>query len=171
MDTKTTIVALLVVLGLGVFLPFGNSSQTVVERVTENLGAVNSPDFSLGGVRLYSQQSTAFTQATNTVICSLQSPAGTSTLLTGGVQLTTATSGVTSLSISKSTSVAQIGTLIASTSVASGAVKSMEAASSTFNAQALADRLFSPNTYLNVAQQGGGAMNQSGSCNAVWQVL
>lgn len=171
MDTKTTIFALLVVLTLGVFLPFGNSSQTVVERVTENLGAVNSPDFNIGGVRLYSQQSSSFTQATNTVICSLQSPASTSTLLTGGIQVTTGTSTGTSLSISKSTTNATVGTVIASTSVSSGAGKAMEAATSTFNAQALTDRLFSPNTYFNVAQQGGGILNQSGSCNAVWQVL
>lgn len=40
MDTKTLVLALVVVLGLGVFLPFGKESQTVVER----LGAVTSPD-------------------------------------------------------------------------------------------------------------------------------
>lgn len=129
MDTKTTIFALIVVLALGVFLPFGNESRTVVERVTENLGAVNSPDLNIGGVRFYSQQSTAFTQATNTVICSLQSPASTSTLLTGAIQTTTGTSTATSLSITKSTTNATVGTVIASSTVASGALKSMEAAS------------------------------------------
>ena len=168
MDTKSIVIALLVVLTLGVFLPIGKDSQTVVERVSESLGGVASPDFAIGAVNLYSQGSEAFTQATNTVLCSLQAPASTSTLISATFKVTTATSGVTYLGISKSTTAGAIGTgvnLFASTTVASGAGSAFTAASSTQGAP------FAPNTFLNFSQTNGGIMNQSGACEALWQVI
>lgn len=167
MDTKTIIFALIVVLALGVFLPFGNESRTVVERVTENLGAVNSPDLNIGGVRVVSSQTTALNQATSSVICTLQSPSSTSTLIGAGVQVTTATSGVSSLSLSRNTVQYTVGNILASTSVASGALKSLEVPATT----TIGGMVFSPSTYVVVAQQGAGVLNQSGSCNALWQVF
>lgn len=154
------VAAILIVLGL--FLPFGQESKTVVERVVnEPLGALNSPDLQIGGFRLYSQETNSFT-ATNTVICSLQSPAGTSTLIQANVTLTTATSAATNLSISRSSTNAAIGTVLSTTTVASGALASLGAGSTT--------GLFAPNTFLNVAQTGGGILTQSGNCQALWAV-
>jgi hypothetical protein len=161
----------LVILLLGVFLPVGKESRTVVERVSENLGAVNSPFLAIGAFDLYAQGTASFTQATSSVICSLQSPAGTSTLLHGGVQLTSATSTLTSLAITKAVGAGQIGTVIASTTVTSGTQRTLIAATSTYNAQAVADMVFAPNTYFNVSQQGGGLINATGKCEAIWHVL
>lgn len=169
MGNKLVYGVIAVVLLLGVFLPVGKESRTVVERVGESLGAVNTPFFSIGNVNLYGQGTTALTQATNTVICSIQSPAGTSTLQHGGIQLTTATSGVTTLVIWKATTGAGQagGNAIASSSVASGAYKTLEITGTT----TAGGYVFSPNTYFNVAQIGGGVLNQSGSCTALWQVM
>lgn len=163
MDKKVIIIALVVVLGLGVFLPFGNDSQTVVER----LGAVNSPDLAIGGVRVVSSQTNALNQATSSVICTLESPSSTSTLISAGVQVTTATSGVSSLSLSRNTVRYTIGNVLASSTVASGAVKSLEVPATT----TIGGMVFSPSTYLVVAQGGAGILNQSGSCSALFQVF
>lgn len=159
------VVAVLLVLGL--MLPVGN--KTVVQRVSDNLGAQNSPDLFIGGVRIFTAKTTPI-QSTSTVICSLQSPSSTSTLDVGSVQLTTATSGASSLSVSKSSLPYTVDTaqIIATTSVASGGYANIQMASSTWNSEALGDLVFPPNNYVVVAQQGAGILNQSGSCQAMW---
>jgi hypothetical protein len=167
MEKKTLIVALLVVLGLGVFLPFGNESRTVVERVSNNLGAANTPDLAIGGVRLFSAQSSALTQATSSVICALQAPSSTSTLISAGVQVTTATSGASSLTLSKNTTQPVVGNILATTTVASGAVKSLELYATT----TAGGYVFAPNAYLVIAQRDAGVLNQSGACNALWSIF
>lgn len=164
MTNKITIGVAAILIVLGLFLPFGKESKTVVERVvSEPLGALNSPFFQLGATTFYSQGTNSFTQATNTVICSLQSPAATSTLLAGSVTVTTATSSLTNLSISRSSTNATIGTVLGTTTVASGAGASLATASSS--------ALFAPNTFMNVAQTAGGILNQSGTCEAVWVIV
>ena len=173
MFNKIALTLLIVLAVVCVFKP--TSTNTVVEKVKEGLGGVASPEFSIGAVRLTSAGTASLTQATNTVICSLQSPSSTSTLVTGAIRLDTATATLTSLSVSKSTTNATVGTLISSTTIASGVFAnkvfaSTTASSATEVAQAITDRVFSPNTYLNVAQQGGGILNQSGYCSALWQV-
>lgn len=167
---KTTIVA--VVIGIVV------GGVVVASRNSDSLGSLASPDIpskyiSIGGARLETAQTYSLQQATNTVLCSLQSPSATSTLIAGGVTLTSATSGASSLSISKSSAQWTVDTLqiIATTSVASGAYASLSAASSTFNSEALSDRVFAPNTYMVIAQQGAGVLNQTGSCSAIWSVI
>lgn len=167
MENKTIIVALLVVLALGVFLPFGNESRTVVERVSNNLGAANTPDLAIGGVRLFSAQSAALNQATSSVICALQAPSSTSTLVGAGIQLTTATSGISSLSFSKSSQPSVIGNVLTTSTVASGAFKSLEVPATT----TAGGHVFAPNAYLVIAQGGAGILNQSGACNALWQLF
>lgn len=165
MDTKTIVLALVVVLALGVFLPIGKESRTVVER----LGDVNSPDLNIGGMRLVSAKTTSFTQATSSVICSLQSPAATSTLVSGSVETLTGTSSATSLTISRGTSaaaVASVSTTLASSSVAATAYKTLVV---NFSSTTI-DMIFPPSTYFLVTQSGGGVMNQSGACQALWQV-
>lgn len=144
-------------------------------RVGENLGSVSSPDISsryvsIGGAELWTQQTSSLQQSTSTVLCSLQSPAATSTLIGGGITLTSATSGASSLSISKSNAQWTVDTLqiIATSSVAANATPVLVAASSTFNGEALNDTIFPPNTYLVFAQQGAGILNQTGRCNAIW---
>jgi len=171
---KNILIGAAVILGIaGVFMPVGDTQTTVVER----LGAMAGPDLpykyiNIGGVGLYTQSS-GLTQATNTVLCAMQSPAGTSTLVSASVQLNSATGTLTSLWLTKSASATNPGTSaanIASSSVTSGAQKSLYAASSTWNAQAYADRQFPPNTFLLAGNEGGGILNMTGSCEAIWHM-
>lgn len=160
--------AALVISLVALFLPVGKESRTVVER----LGALNTPDLQIGGVRLMSAAMSP-NQATSSAICSLQSPSSTSTLISASVVLTTATSGATTLLSSKS--ITQYGTNTASVvlnsqSIASGAQAGVTLASSTHNQTAINDRVFPPNYHLVVTQTGAGILNQSGQCEAVWHV-
>lgn len=137
----------------------------------ESFAAASGPDMpfrylNVGGVKTFYNYSNSLIQATSSVLCSIQSPAGTSTLQTGGILITTGTSSATSLSATKSTTRYGVGTVIASSSVASGARATLEAASSTASALANDNKIFPPNSYLVFAQQGGGILNQEGSCFA-----
>lgn len=176
MNKLIIVTAGLVILLLGVFLPVGKESRTIVERVVEPLGAVNTPDLAIGGMNLSAYETTALT-ATNTVICSIQSPSSTSTLIANAssIRTTFATSSATNLSISKSTTNATIGTVLASTSVSSGAYRTLIAATTTpvvaaNIATAVDNLIFAPNTFFNVAMTGGGILAPTGNCQALFVV-
>jgi len=148
------------------------SQNTDSEAYADSYGAATGPEMpfrylSVGGLKSFYSYSKNLIQATSSVICSIASPAGTSTLEDGGITLTTATSSGTSLSATKSTAPYVLGSVvIASSSVASGAYATQDVASSTWNQTAINDRIFPPNTYLVFSQLGGGILNQSGSCFA-----
>lgn len=128
-----------------------------------SVGAVASPDImskyiNIGGALLQTQAMTPI-QATSTVVCSMQSPAATSSLLSAGAGFTTATSGASSLSISIGSAPYVVGTVLSTTTVAANAQGFISIASST---------RMSPNTFVVIAQQGAGILNQSGNCSAIW---
>ena len=171
-------IALGVVLLVLIFMP-----AKVINQV-QTLGAVSSPDimspyFSFGGVRQWAAHTDNLNHA-STTICSMQSPAATSTLVFGSVKLTTGTTTAIALEMAKDTSYAATTTRISYDVLASGAQTTMVAfvASTTgaygANGQAHTadelDMVFAPNTYLNVKYGGAaGALNVLvGSCNAVW---
>jgi hypothetical protein len=130
------------------------------------VGGVASPDFNIGGMHFFSARTGSLNQATTSVLCALQSPAATSTLMEASVELSTGTSTVTSLFMAKGTAPAVTGaTTLASTSVASGALKTLELNGTT----TVGAYVFSPNTYFQVVQLGGGVLNQTGVCQALWQ--
>jgi len=169
MVNKVTLgLAGLIILLLGVFLPVGKTGQTVIERVTDNnVRALNSPFLSIGAVSLFSAGSEVFTQGTSSILCSLQAPASTSTLVKAGFKVTTPTTSVTYLSISRSATQGTVGTgvaLLASTTVPANGLFGYAVASST-------SQVFAPNVYLNFAQTNGGVLNQTGSCEALWLVI
>lgn len=143
------------------------------EQGEGNLGAATGPDMpfrylNVGGVKTFYNYSGGLLQGTSSVICTIQSPAGTSTLEKAGIQLNTGTSTATSLSATKSTAPFVLGTVISSTTVASASKVSIDVSSSTWNQTAINDRIFSPNTYLVFSQLGGGILNQTGSCFATF---
>lgn len=180
----SVLISLTVMLAVGSFLADNAVEETntkldsVIELLQEtssddsSYGAASSPDLpfrylTIGGVKTFYNYTGSLLQATSSVICSIQSPAGTSTLQSAGIQLTTGTSTATSLSATRSTAPYVLGaSVISSTTVSSGAQATMDVASSTWNQTAINDRIFSPNTYLVFSQLGGGILNQSGSCFA-----
>lgn len=154
---KNIVIGVALVLSLvALFLPTDKSVQPV-----EYDGALNSPDLQIGGVRLTSAAMSPI-QATSSIICSLQSPAATSSLIWASVGLNTATSAVTNLSINRSVQpyATTTGTNLALTQVASGATGGYIAMAS--------NTPFFPNTYVVIGQTGGGILNQSGNCEALF---
>ena len=178
MDTiKTIVVAGIVALVVGggiVALKGGDTTVLPVRNVGENLGAVASPDMpfnyiSVGGVPTYYNKTTSLIQSTSSVICSIQAPSATSTLVDGSIQITGAsTTGTTPLSIYNSNLPYSTGELIATASVAEDTDYFLPAASSTFNAAAIRDRIFPGNSYFVVTQTGGGTLTPTGTCQAVF---
>ena len=157
--------------------------QKVINNTT-SLGAVASPDiqspyFSFGGVRQWGAHS-GLNQA-STTICSLQSPAATSTLsMSSGISITTGTTTAIALEIGKSTVMDATTTRISYVTLASGAqvtlnsfVASTTAAYGSLGQRHTADEtdlIFAPNTRLNVKYGGTlGSLNTLvGGCNATW---
>lgn len=157
--------------------------QKVINSVSQ-VGAVSSPDimspyFSFGGVRQWAAHKDSLNQA-STTICSLQSPAATSTLLFADVKITTGTTTAVVLEMAKATTYAATTTRITYAPLGSGALITLNAfvASTTgaygsLGQQHTADEtdlIFAPNTYLNVKYGNTlGSLNVFvGSCNAIW---
>lgn len=155
-----------VVLVLGVLLPVGKESKTLVERVVERdvvNSALNSPDLQIGGYRLVSGSMQPI-QGTTTILCSIQSPAATSTLVHATVGLTSATTSATFLSLGISTSpYATTTTALALTPLPANTAGYLSVASNT---------PVLPNRYIVFAQNGGtGILNASGQCEALFAPL
>lgn len=176
----SALISFIVALVVG-FLFMAHKTEPIEQPATSNetqVGAVSSPDLpfrylSIGGVKAFTQRTDALTQATTSVICSLPSPAATSTLRFGSLMLNVSTTTISSVSFSNSTKAYTAGTLLASSSVASGAQASLTAASSTQTSGVNRDRLFKPNSFLVVKMLTGkaGTVSPSGTCQASWDAI
>lgn len=150
----------LVILVLGVLLPVGQESKTLIERLPDFGAAVNSPDLSIGAYRLTSGGMTPY-QGTTTILCSIQAPAATSSLVHATVGVTSATSSATFLSIGRST-------LPYATTTTALAITQIPANQTGFVSMASNTPIF-PNQWLVFAQNGGtGILNQTGQCEALF---
>lgn len=150
----------LVILVLGVLLPVGQESKTLIERLPDFGAAVNSPDLSIGAYRLTSGGMTPY-QGTTTILCSIQAPAATSSLVHATVGVTSATSSATFLSINRSTAPY-------STTTTALAITQIPANQTGFVSMASNTPIF-PNQWLVFAQNGGtGILNQTGQCEALF---
>lgn len=176
LSTGLAVVAL--VLGLiGVFRP------AQVERVVEKLtaGAVSSPNIpspylQWGGVNFWAQNQT-MNQGTTTV-CALQSPAATSTLVSGTVGFTVSSTSATTVTVARQTQGFSTTTrdfnnsLIRTQSIAANAKGDFQTATTSLTALSTAqsDVVFAPNSYLVVTMAGGiGTFSPEGNCTALWQ--
>lgn len=154
-----------------------------VQNGVNQLGAVSSPDinspyFSFGGVRQWAGHTDTLNQA-STTICSLQSPAATSTLRFADVKLTTGTTTAIALEMAKDTTPSATTTRLGYIVLGSGDRVTLiagVASTTSFSASGVShtkddsDLIFAPNTYLNVKYGAAlGALNVLvGSCNAIW---
>lgn len=172
----------IVALGVGLAKPESNlNMQSIVDEVVyrvQNFGAAPGPDrFSqcetTNGVQ-HCWGSSSLRQA-STTLCSIKSPAATSTLVFGSVALITGTSSATAMEIGKSTVMdatttrltydsAIAGTQTLTTAVASTSQVGSLGETYTTDAQSL---VFAPNTWFNVKYGGSvcGATN-SAACNS-----
>ena len=173
MNTKKILigVGIVVVLALGMTFPRTNP---VVQQITQQLGANAGPDRfnpceSANGI------TTCFNKVSliqaSTTICSIVSPAATSTLVYGSLHMNVATTGgATTLTFAMAVPGAS-----ASTTVINGGNLSVGAGAEA-NALASTTRLFPPNYRFNVTQAGGGSFiggtfSETGVCQAVFNTV
>jgi len=160
-----------------------------------NLKAISSPDvmspwFSFGGVRQWAAHDESL-NAASTTACQLQSPAATSTLQFGSLQLTVSTTSISIIEIAKSASTnntattTKIGNVI---TLSASATNVSIVASTSPSTQAFADGasagkvgalIFAPNEWLvfkmlpadTDADGTIGTVSPTGVCQAVWTQL
>lgn len=171
MKEKLIITGLVIALGLGVFGTV-KQSQTVVVK-SETLGSVASPDstfkyIGVGGIRTYFASGN-LTTATTTV-CSLVSPAATSTLQSAGITLTTSSTTASTVRIARAagTNNNASTTVFAIMDVAANAQAEVIATSTMTNT--LTDRVVKPNSRINFSMSGGvGTFSPVGVCHATFE--
>jgi hypothetical protein len=148
--------------------------QTVVEKDGVQVGAVTpfspTPELNLGGLRLVGLKKPLAT-GTSTV-CAIQSPTATSTLLTGGVQFTLASTSAVTFELSKGTTQFATSTRIGTLYGVGASAQATIVASST-GSVAGDGTIFAPSTwfigkFLDVNNGTGNA--STGQCWATWAV-
>jgi len=185
-NMKNNLIAGLVIVGAVLLSSFLFKPEVNVTVNTEPpFGSASSPSVIDGNMDVNGVQtvyrSSGLNQA-STTICSLKSPAATSTLVFGSVKLTTGTTTAIALELAKDTTYAATTTRISYDVLASGVQETLTAfvASTTGTYGALGqyhtadeqDLVFAPNTYLN-AKYGGAAGSLNvlvGSCKAEFVV-
>lgn len=163
-----------VVLSLGVSLNTKPAPVQVTNNIPPALGGVspvlNSNYFQFGGVNVFAGLVTSLNSA-STTLCSIQSPAATSTLVSASIDIAVSTSSSYILTLARATTPAASTTpLISSASISSGAKTTLVASSTGQGSD-----VWAPNTWLNATVRGGsGGVTYpftmgSGSCHAKWE--
>lgn len=156
-------------------LAFTNQpGQVVIERPSEQLGALSSPDIpspyiSVGGLSMYSRRSPMV--AATTTLCAIQSPASTSTLVMAGFQITTGTGTAATIDIGTSTTAFSTTTnLSAANSIAANA---QGAAYWSPVGGSVRDATMAPNEFVVIKTAGSGLSGYTygGTCVAQFNVL
>lgn len=143
----------------------------------QTFGALSGPDipspyFSYGDVRHWAGRTTALVQASST-ICSIQSPAATTTLSGASIRFTLASTSAVSVELAQSASPDATTTLIG-TKFAVGASATPEIVASTTASASGNPIIFGPSQWFVVKVMGSG--NNAGSaptgvCEALWREI
>lgn len=160
----------------------GSIDSSLSSVRTPLLGAATSPDisspyFSYGDVRHWGRKTISLTQATTTV-CALQSPAATSTLMSGGINLSVSSTTASVVTIAKAATQYATTTAIATSTPIANALLNLPAATTTTIALnlplAITDRIFGPSTWFVVGMADGtaeataGTFSPTGICQATF---
>jgi hypothetical protein len=165
------VVVALAFLGVGLWLAPEEKVEVPVQ------GALSGPDIQstwlrVGGIR-HEYRYAALNTATTTP-CALQSPAATSTLTHASLQIQTATSTATVWTAAKAASAFATTTLLGQFSLGSGALGTMNFASSTVTAVTDDITVIAPNQYIVWGVQGtaiSGTAKLNGVCQAEFIVI
>lgn len=167
-------VVLSVLVSVGVYTLAPEKPVQIVEKNTPSVQGFAGPDlpsryFSFGGVRQFA----GFTQmqVATTSLCSMQSPAATSTIEFVSWSITTGTSTAAVIDIGTSTTAfATTTNLISGTSVGSGATGQAYWSSAGGSAT---DNIMAPSTWVNVKTAGAGVGGYTfgGTCQVVFNQI
>lgn len=165
-------VGLIAVLALWFGISNFSQAPNVVEKPVLPAGAASSPDMPFQylkwgagfGIRLW-PTANPLTVATTTV-CAIQSPAATSTMLSGGVRMTTSSTTASTVTLAKATTAFATTTLIGSQVAVAANAQTMITASTTSDNI----RIFGPSEWFVVGMQGGvGSFSPVGTCHATFE--
>lgn len=149
-----------------------------VPKQDVRLGSVASPDiqspyFSVGGLAFWANRTTSLVQA-STTLCSIRSPAATSTLVHAAIRLDSASTSAAYVEIARSTSPAATTTRIGSPYVVAANAQATIVASTTGSVAGDAT-IFPPNNYFVIkagfATAATSATAPSGACQAFWAAI
>lgn len=135
-----------------------------------NFTRLSANDFINGGVETIGSRVTSLNQGTSTV-CSILSPAATSTLAMGSVEFTVSSTTASTVTLARAATAAASTTFLASASVATSSQADIYAVATSSSNSAYT---FPPSTYFNVSMQGvanSGSFSPTGVCTAVFQTL
>ena len=175
------LVAIAAIVVFGFFQKPAQVTVNIPEQTlnTPPLGALTGPVipytyFSFGGVRKFAGTQTL--NQSSTTICSIQSPAATSTLVSALAKITAGTTTSIQLEFGKSTLNAATTTSLGKyifASLQKGTISASTTPNGVINGGGIdADYVFAPSTYLNLKYGGAviGSLNVLvGSCNATWE--
>ena len=144
------------------------------------LGSISGPDspytyYGVNGVRIY-PNTRDFTTSTTTV-CAIQSPAATSTLISGGALFTTSSTTATTVTIAKSATAFATTTKLGEGAIAANAQGFLLASTTAITAGGTGSNLnpayvFGPSQWFVVGVQGGvGTFSPVGQCSATFQAF
>lgn len=161
---------LTIALLLGAYATFLKTPTVVKEngdKVVVGAQPISPFNYScVGGVCRFVASKPTLTQASST-ICALQSPAATSTLVSGAVHIDINTTASTAV-IGKATTAFATTTKLAQAAIAAGTELNLVASTSPITNGA---NVFSPNTWMVVSLEGSGAVNLDGNCQATWEQI
>lgn len=187
MNDKTKIVGIaigVIAIILSVVAISRPTPEKVIERITKEvgsgqaLGALTSPDipyswFSFGGVRQWAVMDDALTSASTTV-CSLQSPAATTTLVSATARLDTTTGiGAGIFEMGKAVGMNATTTSLGYLNTATGG-SGVLVASSTANTTTFTDGVMPPSQWINfriATSSVSATFAPTGRCSAVFREL
>jgi len=178
MNIKNKIVGIIAVVAL-ILSGFAVSAPSTIEKVIT--GAATGPDmpfqylrFGLGKGIKTTQFESALTTATTTV-CAIQSPAATSTLVRGGILVTTSSTTASTLTIAKSATAFSTTTVLGQGALAANAQGFLAASTTAIVAGGTGSNLnpnfvFGPNQWFVASFTGGtGTFSPVGTCHASFE--
>lgn len=171
-----SILALVVSVGVAWATPKGTNTRTVVER--PSYGGVSSPDinspyFSVGGVRFWAARTAITTSGTKTG-CAIQTPVSSSTLESVSLSITNSTGTTFPVEVGWGTTSGATTTLILSSTVPAAKSLTLNATSTgleqAFGGLGINEKgILQPNTYINFNFGTTSHPGSSGFCNATFQ--
>jgi hypothetical protein len=172
MDIKQIAISAGTALVIAVIAVWGFAPDAQIVREVQKLGAAASPDIQsdwlrFGGVTRFAYATNNLNQASSTV-CTIQSPAATSTLVSGGIRFDVASSTQWVVEIGKGVHSNATTTLLGTGIIVANG-QGLILASSTFGLGVDPAVVFAPNTYFNVKAPTAGGGTPSGHCHAVFE--
>ncbi len=172
--TSIVVAVVAAVVTVLVAVPFLPTATKVVQQTFGSTASpdIQSPYYSVGGMRAWRQRSDSLVQATTTV-CAIQSPPATSTLMFASLKLSVSSTTASTVTVAKAATAFATSTLMGTASVSANAQATVVVSTTTpvLTSTIVVDPIitFAPSQYLVFGMAGGtGNFSPTGDCEASW---